>query len=114
MIINLNYKPMKSNPKDFNSLEQRIIFTFMFICIFCGNSFAQNGFNPNSVRPIHESDIFYKKSIIRAIDLREKQNKPMFSRNQEITKIIMEAVENGKLTPYNNDSLSSVISIDQF
>jgi gliding motility associated protien GldN len=105
---------MKNNLKHFNSIEEKIIFTLLFICIFCGNVFSQNGINPNSVRPVHESDIFYKKSVVRALDLREKQNKSMFSRNQEITKILMEAVENGKLTPYHNDSLSSVISIDQF
>src|SRR4051812_20522944 len=44
------------------------------------------GFNKYSLRPIHESDIMYRKTILRAMDLREKQNKPMFSKNREITK----------------------------
>jgi gliding motility associated protien GldN len=105
---------MKNNLKPYILTEQRIIFTLMFVFIFFGNVFSQVGYNPNSVRPVHESDIFYKKSIVRAMDLREKQNKPMFSRNREITRILIEAVQNGKLTPYSNDSLVTVISIDEF
>lgn len=63
------------------------------------------GFNKYSLRPIHESDIMYKKSILRAVDLREKQNKPIFSRNKEITKLIIEATKRGEITPYATDSL---------
>ena len=32
-----------------------------------------SGYNKYSVRPIHTSDIMYKKTIIRAIDLRENK-----------------------------------------
>jgi gliding motility associated protien GldN len=64
------------------------------------------GFNKFSLRPIHESDIMYRKTILRAMDLREKQNKPMFSKNKEITKLILEATQRGELTPYATDSLS--------
>jgi gliding motility associated protien GldN len=109
---------MKNNLKIFILTKQRIIFSLMLVCLFSGNVFSQkgsnDGFNPNSIRPVHESDIFFKKSIVRAMDLREKQNKPMFSRNREITRLLIEAVQNGKLTPYNNDSLATVISIGQF
>jgi gliding motility associated protien GldN len=105
---------MKKNLKDVYPMEHKIIFTLMFLSLLSGNVFSQGTINANSVRPVHSSDIFYKKSVVRALDLREKQNKPMFSRNQEITKILVEAVENGKLTPYNNDSLLTAITIDQF
>lgn len=74
------------------------------------------GFNKYSVRPIHTSDIMYKKTIIRAIDLREKQNLPMFSRNREISRLIIEATLAGTITPYMNDSLDNgnKLSIDEF
>jgi gliding motility associated protien GldN len=111
-------KLMRSNLKPFAFTQGRIIFSLMMVCLFSGNVFSQeginDGFNPNSVRPVHESDIFFKKSLVRAMDLREKQNKPMFSRNREITRVLIEAVQNGKLTPYSNDSLATVISIDEF
>jgi gliding motility associated protien GldN len=83
------------------------------------NPVMPGGFNKYSVRPVHESDIMYKKTIIRAIDLREKQNKPLFSRNREITRMILEAVERGDLKPYKNDSLEEgngglPLTIEQF
>src|SRR5690349_716107 len=60
-----------------------------------------------SYRPIPNSDIMFRKTIWRAIDLREKQNKPMFSQGYEITKVIMDAVRRGELQAYRNDSLTT-------
>ncbi len=69
--------------------------------------------NP-SARPIPESDIMFKKIVWRKIDLREKQNKPMFSENHEITKVIINAVKSGELTAYKNDSLSTPLTREEF
>jgi len=77
----------------------------------------KEGFNKYSLRPIHESDIMYQKTILRAMDLREKQNGPMFSKNKEITKLIIEAVERGDLANiYQTDSLEEgrKLTIDEF
>jgi gliding motility associated protien GldN len=74
------------------------------------------GFNKYSVRPIHTSDIMYKKTVIRAVDLREKQNLPLFSRNREISRLIIDATLAGLITPYVNDSLDngSKLTMDEF
>ncbi|WP_161889382.1 type IX secretion system ring subunit PorN/GldN [Pontibacter russatus] len=69
--------------------------------------------NP-SARPIPESDILFKKTVWRKIDLREKQNKPMFSENREITKIIINAVKSGELTAYKNDSITTPLTREEF
>lgn len=69
--------------------------------------------NP-SARPIPESDILFKKTVWRKIDLREKQNRPMFSENREITKIIINAVKSGELTAYKSDSLNTPITREEF
>ena len=69
--------------------------------------------NP-SARPIPESDILFKKTVWRKIDLREKQNKPMFSENREITKIIINAVKSGELTAYKNDSINTPLTREEF
>jgi len=75
---------------------------------------GDTGYNPFSVRPVHISDIMWKKGIVRAMDLREKQNTPLFSKNRELTKLILEAVAKGDIIPYANDSLASKITIDDF
>ena len=69
--------------------------------------------NP-SARPIPESDVLFKKTVWRKIDLREKQNKPMFSENREITKIIINAVKSGELVAYKNDSTSTPLTREEF
>lgn len=63
------------------------------------------GYNPYSVRPIHINYQMYKKTLIRMLDLREKQNQPIFSKGKEITRIIMDAVAEDKLIAYATDSL---------
>ncbi len=68
----------------------------------------------SSARPIPEHDVLFKKTVWRKIDLREKQNKPMFSQNRQITKIIIDAVKSGELTAYKNDSVSSPITTEEF
>ena len=63
-----------------------------------------------SYRPIPNSDIMFRKTITRAIDLREKQNKPMFSEGKEISRVILDAVKRGELVAYRNDSLTSTFT----
>ena len=63
-----------------------------------------------SRRPIPLSDQMFRKSIWRQVDLREKQNKPMFSEGKEISRVIIDAVKRGELQAYKNDSLTSTFS----
>ncbi len=69
--------------------------------------------NP-SARPIPESDVLFKKTVWRKIDLREKQNRPMFSENREITKIIINAVKSGELVAYKTDSVNVPMTTQEF
>lgn len=81
------------------------------------NSYAQEReleVNPLSVYPILNHDIMFKKRVWRRMDLKEKQNRPFFAFNNEITKIIIEAVQAGILHPYLNDSLKTRMSKEQF
>jgi gliding motility associated protien GldN len=81
-------------------------------------SFAQEadtrGYNPMSVRPIHESDIMYKKTVWQIVDLREKQNRPFMAVNNEITKVIFDAVKAGLLQAYNGDSVKTPLALEDF
>ena len=63
-----------------------------------------------AVRPIPVSDQMFRKTIWRAIDLREKQNRPMYSDGKEISRVIMDAVKRGELQAYRNDSVTSTFT----
>ncbi|TAF31258.1 MAG: gliding motility protein GldN [Cytophagales bacterium] len=102
---------MKTSLKSFASI------VFM-LCLsdFC---FAQAerdeyGYNINSVRPIHENSQLYSQTLWSRIDGREKQNKPLYAKGQEITRIIIEAVKAGILRPFANDSLTTRMSYEDF
>ena len=67
---------------------------------------VSDGYNPLSLRQVHESYLLWKKTLWRRVDLGEKQNKPFFARNRELSKLIIEGVERGVLIPYLNDSVN--------
>ncbi|MDO7848772.1 gliding motility protein GldN [Hymenobacter sp. M29] len=71
---------------------------------------ATTASSTGSHRPIPPSDQMFRKSIWRQVDLREKQNKPMFSEGKEISRVILDAVKRGELTAYKNDSLTSTFT----
>jgi len=77
---------------------------------------TEDGFNKFSTKNIHKSDIMWKKTVLRAVDLREKQNEPIFSKDREITRMIIDAVKAGVIRPYATDSLweGKVLTIDEF
>jgi hypothetical protein len=72
------------------------------------------GKNPDSVRPIDESNIMWKQRLWRRMDLQEKQNQPFFSKGNEITKYLIEWVQSGVLQPYRTDSLKTKITKEDF
>jgi gliding motility associated protien GldN len=73
-----------------------------------------NYVNHNSTSGIPDYDIMYKKRLWRRMDLKEKQNRSFFAFNNEITKIIIQAVNAGVLFPYKNDSLLTRMSKEEF
>ncbi len=75
---------------------------------------GDNGLNPNSARPIPESDIMYKVTNWRRMDLREKINQPFFSKNNEITKYLIDGMRAGLLKAYTNDSLTTELAVEGF
>ncbi|GAA4455989.1 hypothetical protein GCM10023189_24540 [Nibrella saemangeumensis] len=70
--------------------------------------------NDLSVRPINDQDIMMKKTLWRRIDLKEKQNQSMFSKNNELSKYLMEAVKAGLLDAYENDSVKTKMTPEKF
>lgn len=57
------------------------------------------------VKPeVDEAQTMFNKMVWRRMDMKEKQNLPFFSLNGEISRLIIEAVDEGLLTPYRSDS----------
>ena len=87
-----------------------VIFLFLFLSFSSLNSAQsqdlENGYNPLSIRQVHESYLMWKRTVWRNVNLKEPQNKPFFAKNREITKFIFAAVANGTLQPYTNDSVT--------
>lgn len=79
-----------------------------------GQEKSTNYLNPLSLRPIHEENVMYKTTLWRRIDLKEKQNQPLFSKGSEITKHLIDAVKAGLIEAYANDSLTTKLTLDQF
>lgn len=67
-----------------------------------------------SVHPIDPSNVLYRITNWRRMDLKEKINQPFFSKNNEITKFLIDGVKSGVLTAYTNDSVSTVLALDAF
>jgi Gliding motility associated protein GldN len=67
-----------------------------------------------SVHPIDPSNVLYRITNWRRMDLKEKMNQPFFSKNNEITKFLIEGVKSGVITAYANDSVSTVLSMEAF
>jgi gliding motility associated protien GldN len=60
--------------------------------------------NRFSSRPISDGDLMMKRTLWRRVDLKEKQNISMFSKNNEITRYLLEAAKAGLIDAYTNDS----------
>jgi len=66
--------------------------------------FAQEELAPLVKPEVDESQVMFKKTIWRRMHLKEKQNLPFFSLNGEISRLLIQAVDEGLLTPYRSDS----------
>jgi gliding motility associated protien GldN len=77
-------------------------------------AYSNDGYNHNSARPVHESHIMYQKSVWHRISLKQKQNRPFFAAGNEITGLIIDAVKLGIVRPYQNDSLQTRMSQEDF
>lgn len=60
--------------------------------------------NTFSARPIADGDVMMKRTLWRRVDLQEKQNSAMFSKNNEISRYLLEAAKAGLIDAYTNDS----------
>ena len=78
-----------------------------YVCVFflaITIGYAQEELAPLVKAEVDETQVMFRRTIWRRMDMGEKQNKPFFSKNGEISRLLIEAVEEGLLTPYRSDS----------
>lgn len=83
------------------------------ICVIALSLKAQEG-HPIVKPEVPDEYVMFKKQVQRRMNLGEKQNRPFFSKNGEISKLILEAVESGLLRPYQSDSTVNFMDDQQF
>ncbi len=66
--------------------------------------YAQEELAPLVKPEVDKAQVMFKKTVWRRMDMNEKQNSPFFSLNGEISRLLIEAVDEGLLTPYRSDS----------
>jgi gliding motility associated protien GldN len=76
--------------------------------------FANDGYDANSVRPVHESNLMFKKTLWLRMSLKEKMNQPFFAKNLEITKLLIDAAKVGIIRPFMNDSMTTRMPHEEF
>jgi hypothetical protein len=101
-----------------DSMKKIIVLSSLLAFVGLSAGFAQeksdNGENPLSLRPINETNVMYKLTLWRRLDLNEKANQPLFAKGSEITKHLIDGVKAGVLEPYDNDSVSTKITLEEF
>ncbi|MEL7147625.1 MAG: hypothetical protein AAFO69_14715, partial [Bacteroidota bacterium] len=86
-----------------------------FLTMLSVGVYAQEPQTAPAIKPkVVESQVLFKKTIWRRMDLNERQNKPFFSTNGEITSVIIEAARKGLIFPYENDSCLTRLSMETF
>lgn len=77
--------------------------------------YAQEVKTAPAIKPkVIESQVLFKKTIWRRMDLKERQNRPFFSINGELTAVIIEAAKKGLIFPYDNDSCTTRLPLKVF
>lgn len=78
---------------------------YLIVCLLIASvGYSQEELAPLVKPEVDDSQVMFKKTVWRRMDMQEKQNRPFFSKNGEISRLLVEAVDEGLLTPYRSDS----------
>lgn len=85
---------------------KRLGYVLLFGLIGITGVYAQDS---NRKPEVDEKYKMFNKTMVRRMDLEEKQNKPFFSKNGELSRILLQAMANGDLKVYASDSTNKVM-----
>lgn len=84
-----------------------LIYT-LFLLITFNNSYAQN----SAIR--RDYDVAFKKHLVRGINLNNPDNQSFFGEGNDLVRILLDAVKDGKLIPYKDGHLKDTLSLTSF
>ena len=82
---------------------KRLGYVIVFLMVF-SLSYAQEEMAPLVKPEVDDTQVLFEKQVWRRMDMTEKQNLPFFSKNGELSRLLIQAVDEGLLTPYRSDS----------
>ena len=85
---------------------KRICHVFLAGLVGLSSLQAQESIKKPEVPEIYQ---MFAKTMLRRMDLEEKQNRPFFSKNGELSTLLIEAANNGDLKVYRSDSCLNVM-----
>ena len=93
---------------------KNLLFSFLIIAMVVEVQ-AQQRTAAEIIKPeVQENYILFKKTLIRRMNLREKQNEPFNAKNSELSALIIQGAKDGLLQPYMSDSCLRPMPDDEF
>ncbi len=89
---------------------------FVYVLIFFGFAGAAYGqeLAPLVKPEVNPDHVLYKKTVWRRMNMEESMNRPFYSKNGELPRLLLEAVQAGLLKPYNTDTCINIMPDDVF
>ncbi|WP_420316889.1 gliding motility protein GldN [Ekhidna sp.] len=82
---------------------KKLGYVFVFILAIT-SVYGQEELAPLVKPEVDDTQVMFRKTVWRRMNMKEKMNRPFFSLNGEISRLLIEAVDEGLLTPYRSDS----------
>jgi gliding motility associated protien GldN len=93
---------------------KNLLFSFLIIAMVVEVQ-AQQRTAAEIIKPeVQENYILFKKTLIRRMNLTEKQNAPFNAKNSELSALIIQGAKDGLLQPYMSDSCLRPMPDDEF
>lgn len=88
---------------------------YVVILLLCASVLsAQDKGQPIIKSEVLDAHIMFEKQVWRRMDMKERQNKPFYSKNAELPRLLIDAVREGLIKPYRTDSCINLLTDDQF
>ncbi len=93
---------------------KRISYAIVFILLASGTLMAQDKGQPIIKTEVRNAHIMFERQVWRRMDLKERINQPLFSKNAELPRLLIDAVREGLIKPYRSDSCVNLLADDEF